>query len=62
MKSKYTGAALKEERKRRGITQADLAKKIGVSQPRISKMESSQGFHEETERKIDLWLDNEEKA
>lgn len=35
-------------RKQRGISQAELAKKLGVSQPRIAKIESRIGTHKVT--------------
>ena len=39
-----TGATIKELREKRGLTQADLAEKIGVSDKAVSKWETAKGL------------------
>ena len=43
-----TGKFIKEQRKAKGLTQLQLAEKIGVSEKTISKWECGNGFHDTT--------------
>lgn len=53
MKSKEIGATVRQLRTAQGKTSTDLAKKVGVSQPQISRLEiGQQGFRSEILMKI----------
>ena len=55
----YVDAQLKELREERGLTQQEVAERMNISQPQLSKFESSEDFYLSTLRRYVEALDAE---